>query len=92
MVVGTEVAAGTEGVERRNLEQSGKGCGRAVNFQFVRVERGQLPVLFVLFPLMSKLGVTRFMRDVDLMNDIKGDELILVKTFMECWGHRGKPQ
>ena len=25
----------------------------AVNFQLVRVERGQLPVLFVLFPLIS---------------------------------------
>ena len=38
----------------RDLEQSGRGCGHAVNFQFVRVEKGWLPVLFVLFPLISK--------------------------------------
>ena len=62
----------------------------AVNFQLVRVERGQLPVLFVLFPLISGPEVSGFMRDVDLLNGINGDELIFVKIFIDCWGHRCK--
>ena len=61
----------------------------AVNFQLVRVERGRLPMLSVLFPLISRPEVSGLMRDVDLMNGINGDELLFVKMY-DCWGYRCK--